>query len=247
MNLWRKEFRKQVKSSRLRKKRKMMKQSREVEMKDVMLVKDVENLGAGEEVKKMKGVLESCCRQEDLPKYDLSNSHSMQGEASSTSCDVCMDVFSIRDLVCAPSCKHRVCRDCMKIYLRKEIQEDASQVVCPESKCKDVLRPEFCRRFIPEEVFCRWKSELTLASSFGRRKIECPNPDCRQEFMDDSKGYPIRACPKCWNLICMPCGLVEWHAGKDCHTFRMENMYSNYYERRARYNFQHDGKFRFGL
>lgn len=237
MKLLQKRFRKSSNSLRLKKRRKrmmMMKQSSQEEKKDVMLgtvEEDTEildaqetpdgmmDLGVEKEDKKMKGVMESCCKQEDRPKYDLSNSKHTFGEASSASCDVCMAVFSISDFIRGPSCNHRYCEDCIETYLLKEIQEDAMNVTCPESKCKEVLKLNFCRRFIPEQVFDRWKSEVDLASSFGRRKIQCPNIDCEEEFMDDGKGYNIRACPKCWNLICMPCGRVEWHMEEDCETF----------------------------
>lgn len=242
----------------------MMKQrSSQVEKKDVMLedtmleivkedteILDVEEipdgmvqLGVPKEDKKMKGIVESCCKQEDLPKYDLSNSKHTLGGASSASCDVCLAVFSISDFIRAPSCNHRFCKDCIESYLLKEIQEDAMNVKCPESKCKEVLKPIFCRKLIPEQVFDRWKSEINLASSFGRRKIQCPNIDCEEEFMDDGKGYNIRACPKCWNLICMPCGQVEWHMDEDCETFwRRKHPYytGNYGRRFAQFGRHHD-------
>ncbi|KAK1358369.1 hypothetical protein POM88_051625 [Heracleum sosnowskyi] len=237
-------LRKNTNSLRSKKRRRRMKQSNKGEKKDVMLdvEEDTEILDAEEicddteildaqeipddmvvqlEVskdKKMKGIVEGCSKLEDMPKYDLSNSKNLYGGASSAGCDVCMAVFSISDFIRSP-CNHRFCKDCIETYLLKEIQEDATHVVCPESKCKNVLKPEFCCKLIPEQVFDRWKSELNLASSFGRRKIQCPNPDCLKEFMDDGKGYNIRACPKCCNLICMPCGRVEWHMEEDCGAF----------------------------
>lgn len=241
-----------------KRRRMMMKQSSQVEKKDVMLgiVKDTEILDAEEisdsmdlevtkEDKKMKGIVEGCCEEEDIPNYDLSiikHKHK-SGETSSASCDVCMAVFSISDFSHAPSCNHRFCKECIEIYLLKKIQKDVPHVVCPESKCNSVLEPEFCRKFIPEELFDRWKSELNLASSFRRSRIICPNSDCEEQFMDDGKGYKIRACPKCWNLICMPCGRVEWHMEEDCETFRRRTRffpYGRFGRRWAAFGKQHD-------
>ncbi|KAL8122783.1 hypothetical protein AgCh_010963 [Apium graveolens] len=259
MSLLQKRFRKNSNSLSLKKRRKrmvMMKQSNQVEKKDVMLGvvgEDTEILDAQErpddsvmdlEVskvdKKMKGIMISCCKQEDLPKYDVSNSKHTFGEASSGSCDVCMAVFSISDFIRGPSCNHKFCKDCIETYVLKQIQEDAMNVACPGSKCKEVLKPNFCRKVIPEQVFDRWKSEINLATSFLRRKIQCPNIDCEEEFMDDGKGYNIRACPHCWNLICMPCGRVEWHLDEDCETFRRRKKSFSYGLYGRRLGRQHD-------
>ncbi|KAL8146210.1 hypothetical protein AgCh_004087 [Apium graveolens] len=144
-----------------------------------------------------------------------------RGGPSSASCEVCMDVIPIRNSIHIPKCNHILCTDCMGSYLQKNIQEDVREVKCPNSKCKVVLEPEFCREFIPEKVYKRWIDALNeIYNLENARKIKCPSEDCEGVFTVDrrfvGRGTGIKKqCRNCGRPFCLRCK-SELYIGFSC-------------------------------
>ncbi|KAI7986642.1 E3 ubiquitin-protein ligase RNF14 [Camellia lanceoleosa] len=144
------------------------------------------------------------------------------GESSYTFCVICDEVAPNRALVESNKCNHSFCKECICIYIGEKIQENIGKVKCPKPKCKAVLEPYFFRQIVPEEVFWRWADALAESSVlYWQTYLDCPCADCEERFVDDERGFKIRACPKCWRLFCVVCK-TGWHMGKSCLEFQME-------------------------
>lgn len=145
-----------------------------------------------------------------------------RGGPSSASCEVCMDVIPIINSVHIPKCNHILCSDCIESYLQKNIQEDVRQVKCPSSKCRVVLKPDFCSNFIPEKVYERWMDALTeICNLENARKIVCPGEDCEGVFTVDrrvvGRGTGIKKrCRNCGRPFCLRCKSELLYIGFGC-------------------------------
>lgn len=140
-----------------------------------------------------------------------------RGGPSSVSCDVCMDVIPIINSIHVPNCNHMFCRECIESFLQKNIQEDVRQVKCPNSKCRVVLEPEFCRSLIPEKLYVRWTNALTeIYALENAREIECPSEDCEGVFTIDRRGGAKKLCLKCGRQFCLRCKSELLYIGHNC-------------------------------
>lgn len=145
-----------------------------------------------------------------------------KGQCSYVICRICSDHVPHGVEIKSIQCGHAYCRECFHVYLSEKIQEDASKVKCPVSKCETLFPPKSVRGFIPEQVFDRWIRGLTESSVLAQPLyIRCPFEWCGKWFVDDERGFLIRACPNCWRLFCMKCK-VGWHMGKSCAQYKFE-------------------------
>ncbi|XP_059670262.1 uncharacterized protein LOC132315866 [Cornus florida] len=143
------------------------------------------------------------------------------GESSHAFCNICNERKpSEWMMIRGTHCHHFYCRDCLRFYVSEKIRQSSRSIKCPAKNCGTLFLAEYCRPFIPEEVFDRWKSVAVEASVPGSPEyILCPFEDCRRVFPDDGKGSMIRACPKCWRPICMRCN-VPWHTRTSCSLYQ---------------------------
>ncbi|XLR09955.1 hypothetical protein S83_037893, partial [Arachis hypogaea] len=102
-----------------------------------------------------------------------------------------------------------------------KIQENISNVKCPEPKCRGILEPQNCMSIIPKEVFERWENalceNLVLATS---KKFYCSFKDCSTMLVNDDGNEVVTCseCPNCHRLFCAQ-GKVAWHGGMECGEF----------------------------
>ncbi|KAM7476131.1 hypothetical protein LguiB_023374 [Lonicera macranthoides] len=139
------------------------------------------------------------------------------GECSHSVCVICADTISSGLMIRINKCNHYVCEDCMAIYVGKKLQENITEIKCPESKCKVALDCKIFEHLIPKEVLDRRQNAAWETCALAvPRFIQCPFRDCSALFRDDLKGYLIRACPKCWKLYCRRC-MDSCHLGINCY------------------------------
>ncbi|KAK4736238.1 hypothetical protein R3W88_010499 [Solanum pinnatisectum] len=100
------------------------------------------------------------------------------GETLCALCEICENAFPLPNtMMWGTSCNHHCFEECIQNYIGKKINEDIQ-----ETYKVDVNRPT-----------------KVLASPLI---MNCPFMDCMGKLIDDQQGYPIRACPECWRLLC---------------------------------------------
>ncbi|RYR24356.1 hypothetical protein Ahy_B02g057854 isoform B [Arachis hypogaea] len=132
-----------------------------------------------------------------------------------------MDSKPFQEIFINQNCNHSFCDECIAKYVAAKIQENISNVKCPEPKCRGILEPQNCMSIIPKEVFERWENalceNLVLATS---KKFYCPFKDCSAMLVNDDGNEVVTCseCSHCHRLFCAQCK-VAWHGGMECGEF----------------------------
>ncbi|KAI3856524.1 hypothetical protein MKX03_028366 [Papaver bracteatum] len=118
-------------------------------------------------------------------------------------------------------CSHIYCSDCITKHIAAKIQENITQITCPESSCAETLEPHLCRDIIPAQVFDRWDNALCESLILVSHKIYCPFNDCSAMLVNDDEEVIIKEteCPHCNRLFCAQCK-VPWHSDLDCNQYQ---------------------------
>ncbi|VFQ90859.1 unnamed protein product [Cuscuta campestris] len=167
---------------------------------------------------KMKGVAVSQCSLREIPLFARGRSRCEPGEPSRAFCSICEDAKPPSAMKSGTDCGHRYCEDCIREYVRAEIKSDIHGIKCPNSDCKKNLSTNFCLDSLEDskELLQTWVSAQKETEALAKpTRIRCPFKDCSRLFLDDRKGFLIKACPQCWRLFCRKCE-VQWHMGVGC-------------------------------
>lgn len=136
-------------------------------------------------------------------------------------CEICVELKPFKESFPIKGCSHCYCSDCVHKYVALKLQFNITQIPCPDSGCKGVLRPEYCQSILPPEVFNRWGDALCEALISVSSKFYCPFKDCSEPLIQDadSNGIVESECPSCRRLFCAKCK-VPWHSGIKCGEFQ---------------------------
>ncbi|XP_038066873.1 uncharacterized protein LOC119736918 isoform X2 [Patiria miniata] len=109
---------------------------------------------------------------------------------SSDECGICYEILSLpagatpsslgslEGTLLSP-CGHRFCNDCWRQYLRSGVKQGATDITCPEYKCKTLVDPVTTMAFLSPALFhahYRRARDTTLARSAECHR--CPNALC---------------------------------------------------------------------
>ncbi|RYR24355.1 hypothetical protein Ahy_B02g057852 isoform A [Arachis hypogaea] len=151
----------------------------------------------------------------------INKNHSYLHDLQVVLCAICMDSKPFQEIFINQNCNHSFCDECIAKYVAAKIQENISNVKCPEPKCREILEPQNCMSIIPKEVFERWENalceNLVLATS---KKFYCSFKDCSTMLVNDD-GNEVVTCseyPNCHRLFCAQCK-IAWHGGMECGEF----------------------------
>lgn len=162
---------------------------------------------------------------------NLEDSTCEKGESSYTFwefCEICENKFPLpNNLMQGTNCYHYYCVECIQNYVGKKINKDIYELIvkCPASNCDGILD---LKSIMPSDYLSRVENAFqeieALASS---TVVDCPFMDCTGTLMDDKKGYPIRACPKCWRIFCIKCR--DLHLGMTCEDYEYIRQLDPFY------------------
>ncbi|KAG5141838.1 hypothetical protein JHK82_017533 [Glycine max] len=192
------------------------KYAEELQLQEVLYSSTVSSTGVTKEVIQID--VDVDC---DTPLRILKGKQKETGESSQqVYCGICMDAKYGEEMFRNQNCSHSFCDDCIGRYVVTKVQKNISMVKCPHPKCKGVIEPQYCRSFIPKEVFDRWENALCENLVLGSQKFYCPFKDCSAVLINDAEEIvTVSECPHCNRLFCAQCK-VSWHAGVDCKEFQ---------------------------
>ncbi|RZC01363.1 E3 ubiquitin-protein ligase RNF144A [Glycine soja] len=192
------------------------KYAEELQLQEVLYSSTVSSTGVTKEVIQID--VDVDC---DTPLRILKGKQKETGESSQqVYCGICMDAKYGEEMFRNQNCSHSFCDDCIGRYVATKVQENISMVKCPHPKCKGVIEPQYCRSFIPKEVFDRWEDALCENLVPGSQKFYCPFKDCSAMLINDAEEIvTVSECPHCNRLFCAQCK-VSWHAGVECKEFQ---------------------------
>jgi len=143
-------------------------------------------------------------------------------------CCVCQDDQSIQNVFRANDCSHEMCRECMRQYVRTQLEQRAVPVKCPQCMVQAGPKYEFTEAELahvlsPEEVeryttLC-WELYISANPQLVRR---CPAPDCKGcLWVDDPQVIELN-CPLCMHQWCDRCKSSPYHSGQSCEERKRE-------------------------
>ncbi|KAI3904073.1 hypothetical protein MKW98_004176 [Papaver atlanticum] len=108
------------------------------------------------------------------------------------------------------SSKHPLCTDCISKYIKaKVVDNNSSDIVCPDFDCKVNLDILSCQSIVPPKVFVRWCAllcESKILSKYAQNLAYCPHCfECVLNECGDSTGITKSKCPNCKKLFCFSC------------------------------------------
>ncbi|KAK1263393.1 hypothetical protein QJS04_geneDACA013582 [Acorus gramineus] len=142
------------------------------------------------------------------------------GDSSKSSlCGICFEPKSHDEIFLTKACEHVFCMDCMGSYVASRIQDNATDVLCPDPNCDERLKMENCHPILAKEVFDRWGDALCESVILGSAKFYCPFKDCSALLLDEGVVFEESECPHCHRLFCAKCK-VPWHPGIGCEEYQ---------------------------
>ncbi|KAL3905645.1 MAG: hypothetical protein SGPRY_010841 [Prymnesium sp.] len=120
------------------------------------------------------------------------------------------------------ACGHNVCRNCMREYITRQVNERKRKVVCCQVGCDAIVSFSLCSELLGSSSRALMQLQHSLAEATIVNKMYCPNRRCSAAFeapRKEDKGYPMSKCPYCRELMCVSCA-VPWHTDLSCEQFQ---------------------------
>lgn len=151
-------------------------------------------------------------------KSNNNSSSNKDGKNNCIECPLCVFPISETPPYLA-SCKHKVCLECLQLYITTEINHSRLNITCPI--CSEPIHPNTIKNILKnEKYYLKYESFMlrrVLAAEPDARW--CPAPDC---------GYVVLAngCASCPKLVCGREGCntsfcyhckQEWHPNQTCN------------------------------
>ena len=135
-------------------------------------------------------------------------------------CLVCLEAFGDgNDFYPLWNCEHVCHTECLKVYLKYEIEMGKCPLICPAEKCKKELTDNDLGNLLDRELRDKYqKFVLNFALEQQEDISWCPNVQCNYAFVIGDKGEGIFRCPQCSLQFCFDCR-APYHRGQSCKEF----------------------------
>ncbi|KAI3745668.1 hypothetical protein L6452_08072 [Arctium lappa] len=114
-------------------------------------------------------------------------------------------------------CIHPFCTDCMIRYIQVKLDDNVSDIKCPDPACNHSLEPLSCRPKIAHQLFDKWCDKLCESAVLNLDGVYCPNKYCSELIVNECGDGDLKRClcPSCRKPFCFRCK-VPWHSGYKC-------------------------------
>lgn len=140
-----------------------------------------------------------------------SSRDSKNNTTKKSKCPICMSKRSEKKFQVF-RCGHKACKDCIRTYLKLEINEGRTKIGCPISKsCNWRFGRAIVDRLLGSanpEIMQKWdKFKLQSCLNLVPNIIFCPFPDCDWAAVapKDQKKCPKITCEMCKQIFCYKC------------------------------------------
>jgi len=119
-------------------------------------------------------------------------------------------------------CGHVFCTECWPNYIKTQIEENQSRIVCMEPKCRVYCQEDFIRKILSSQPMLYSRYEQTLYRemiSSNPVLCFCPGPDCQMIIYSTTKKAHRVTCKACNTLFCFQCG-QNYHAPATCEIIK---------------------------
>ena len=143
-------------------------------------------------------------------------------------CNICFEKKNVEESCITLSCEHRVCDECLKIYMEMKIDGHILPIKCPISSCSIEIDYYIIRNLVSMKhfylydmsIFQKMTSVSSNAQNLNEQAIKCPNADCKLVFIVDKfEKYKHHTCERCKIKFCVN-GCRRPHEGVSCENFK---------------------------
>ena len=136
-------------------------------------------------------------------------------------CEVCMDV---QYLQCMECCKIKVCKNCLKEYIRRKVNLGVIDITCMGSFCDTPLDTNFIMN-VTESYISTRLSFLLERRKRSKNQVACPRCESTLTVKDvrELSGKQRRRieCTNCNESVCGRC-MLPWHETTHCPSAGIE-------------------------
>lgn len=123
------------------------------------------------------------------------------------------------------ACSHIFHGDCLREYLKSEINEAKFPLHCPLVECKKEIKVSELKNLLSPELQHKFEERtLNLAVDHQDDLSWCPTPDCTYAFVFE-EGQTKFTCPSCSKDYCLSCRM-PFHNNQTCAEYRVSNNFS---------------------
>lgn len=136
-------------------------------------------------------------------------------------CSICMNDVSGEDML-SLSCKHFLCRNCWKGYLKNAVTNDGQNCLnknCPYPKCTLICNEIIFKEVLNEDLFAKYINYMKNSFIDDNPNLRwCPNSNCKKIVSVKSKFIRGAVCV-CGEKFCFDC-FAEPHDPLSCENYK---------------------------
>ncbi|THU51425.1 hypothetical protein C4D60_Mb06t30920 [Musa balbisiana] len=147
------------------------------------------------------------------------------GDWSVDNCPICGEEKPSSKMI-KMNCFHKVCSDCMIIYVEHKLRTSQVPIRCPQVMCKNIISTSECKSFLPVATYVLLERFSMEADTDNGDRIFCPFRNCSGllnpvHYLSSRASSSAQSdinrieCPECHRDICIGCQ-VPWHSLMTC-------------------------------
>ncbi|WOK91689.1 E3 ubiquitin-protein ligase [Canna indica] len=151
------------------------------------------------------------------------------GDWSVDTCPICVEEKLTSKMI-KMNCSHKICSDCMVIYIEHKMRTLQVPVKCPRVRCTNIISINDCKSFLPGSSYELLERATVEADAHNGDSIFCPFESCSGllnpvHYASSRASSSIQpdmnciVCPECHRDICISCR-VPWHSLMTCEEYQ---------------------------
>ncbi|KVI07689.1 Zinc finger, C6HC-type [Cynara cardunculus var. scolymus] len=140
-------------------------------------------------------------------------------EEEAFTCKICMEPVTLPNNKFKNSnkCIHPFCTECVMKYIQVKLNDNVSDIKCPDITCNHSLEPLSCRPKIAHQLFDKWCDLLCESAVLKIDRVYCTNQECSALILNECGNRNLKrcVCPDCSKPFCFRCK-VPWHDAHRC-------------------------------
>ncbi|KAI3707645.1 hypothetical protein L6452_26272 [Arctium lappa] len=118
------------------------------------------------------------------PQLNPQNHNQDQVEEEAFTCEICSEPANIK-FKNNNNCIHPFCTDCLIKYIQAKLDDNVSDIKCPDMTCNHSLEPLSCRPKIARQLFDKWCDVLCESAVLKLDRVYCPNQECSELILNE--------------------------------------------------------------